>query len=594
MAIKTITLSPTAFLIRDEPFGALVWSPTTGGGSMLSTPDSDNANCVNSTGLAQDSDALDARSFKVAGAFPVFESDARAPSLKVFCYMKANDSVNAQPTVFIFDTGDFSKLHQMQPYATVNAAAWYQRTSTFPNLTDVFACMAAGRFAVSCIFPSRPTEASYPCASFNWDAVYVELTYTYGPNTTPDLFNFQNKVGNASAVVLSDLLTITGIDTPQAVTISGDATAQFSINGGAFGTTGNIAAGQTLQLRMTASATVGQVRTCTVTVETRADVWNVTTGTDVPVNLNPPANRTNYIPAFWIPNVGVIAGSSISWSPNGNTIPMPFHFAASPWPVQYSVGAVNGPWTDGTEPGQTLGSAIYIRLKTPPGPDQTATVRLTYASTNLTSDVTISTGPEATIYSVDLSPIDAFQSNAVSGGLTWAPVVSGAARHVSVATPASRGTGVAFQSYYTNLDAGRWLRLGDGAPMEWPPGTKITGVGYGGKRSSFNSGAVAASVVYGYYIRDPGGTFRGAGLTDSGSINAGPVVVMLGASPGVIPTGYTADTLLSAIKGDTIAISRLCQCIDSTGRTLYGDSYDLRLRVFFQVVKPPHGVITEI
>src|SRR6185369_17713661 len=113
MPIKTIVLAPTSFLVRDIPANSLGWTPTIGSGSMLSTNDADSANCVNSTGLAADSDALDARSFKSGGAFPVFESDARSPQLKIGCYMKANDSKVAQPTVFVFDVNDFAHVEQL-------------------------------------------------------------------------------------------------------------------------------------------------------------------------------------------------------------------------------------------------------------------------------------------------------------------------------------------------------------------------------------------------------------------------------------------------------------------------------------------------
>jgi hypothetical protein len=101
-------------------------------------------------------------------------------------------------------------------------------------------------------------------------------TYT-PPDTTPVAFiNFTDETGVAVATVIaSNSLTISGINTATAVTITGDGTPEFRINGGTWGTTGNITDGQTLELRLTSNAANSTMNSATVTVGTVSDQWDV-------------------------------------------------------------------------------------------------------------------------------------------------------------------------------------------------------------------------------------------------------------------------------------------------------------------------------
>lgn len=97
-----------------------------------------------------------------------------------------------------------------------------------------------------------------------------------GMDLTPDAFSFTDQTGVApSTAITSNSITISGIDGPVSVTATNGAT--FSINGGAFGTSGTIANGQTLALRLTASSSQGTAVMTTVTVGGASDIWSVTT-----------------------------------------------------------------------------------------------------------------------------------------------------------------------------------------------------------------------------------------------------------------------------------------------------------------------------
>lgn len=61
------------------------------------------------------------------------------------------------------------------------------------------------------------------------------------------------------------------------MTISGDGNPEFRIDGLAWTTTGNITADQSLELRMTSSASGSTMNSVTVNVGTVSDGWDVTT-----------------------------------------------------------------------------------------------------------------------------------------------------------------------------------------------------------------------------------------------------------------------------------------------------------------------------
>ena len=94
--------------------------------------------------------------------------------------------------------------------------------------------------------------------------------------------SFTSSVTNATASSTQDSGTITvgGFTSSKSVNLSGDSSALVSVNGGSFvnaASAGNITAGQTLELRLTASATAGTTRSATVEVGGTSATFSVTT-----------------------------------------------------------------------------------------------------------------------------------------------------------------------------------------------------------------------------------------------------------------------------------------------------------------------------
>ena len=102
-------------------------------------------------------------------------------------------------------------------------------------------------------------------------------------DTTPVAFDFTDQTGVAvSTQITSNSLTISGINTATAISITGAGSPQFRINGGTWGTTGNITDGQSLELRLTSNAAINTISSATVTVGTVSDQWDVTAGNICP------------------------------------------------------------------------------------------------------------------------------------------------------------------------------------------------------------------------------------------------------------------------------------------------------------------------
>jgi len=104
---------------------------------------------------------------------------------------------------------------------------------------------------------------------------------TLAADTTPDNYSFTNQSSlELNTLTYSNTVTITGLNTGASVSISGNS-AEFSINGGAYTTSGTIYNNQTLRLRMYSSSSYNTQLSTTVTVGGVSTTWYITTRTQV-------------------------------------------------------------------------------------------------------------------------------------------------------------------------------------------------------------------------------------------------------------------------------------------------------------------------
>jgi hypothetical protein len=116
-------------------------------------------------------------------------------------------------------------------------------------------------------------------ATLNVGGVTANFDVTTGNgDTTPDAFTFKDQTGVATgAVISSDTITVSGIDTPAPISIS--AGTAYSVNGAAFtAASGFVTNGQTVQVRLTSSSSANTTVSAVLNIGGVTDSFDVTTG----------------------------------------------------------------------------------------------------------------------------------------------------------------------------------------------------------------------------------------------------------------------------------------------------------------------------
>jgi hypothetical protein len=94
----------------------------------------------------------------------------------------------------------------------------------------------------------------------------------------PDAFSFVSLVEQALGIVVtSNVVTVTGFPGLLVATVTGDGSPVLRVDGGAWGTSVTISAGDTLQVRLTTSGSVNTTSTAAVVIGATTAKWQVTT-----------------------------------------------------------------------------------------------------------------------------------------------------------------------------------------------------------------------------------------------------------------------------------------------------------------------------
>ncbi len=103
-------------------------------------------------------------------------------------------------------------------------------------------------------------------------------TTTTATDDLPDTFSFTNLTNQSlGAMVVSNTITITGINGSVLASATGSGSPQISINGGSWVSSGGLDSGDTIQVRQVTSPAVSTTRTATVNVGSGSSNWTVTT-----------------------------------------------------------------------------------------------------------------------------------------------------------------------------------------------------------------------------------------------------------------------------------------------------------------------------
>ena len=107
----------------------------------------------------------------------------------------------------------------------------------------------------------------------------AEWSTTAAGDTTPDAFAFTDLTGQPlGSTITSDAITVSSTDAPAVVTISGDPSCVYAINGGSYvATEGSADATDTITLQVTTEGLYSDQFSCQLTVGGVSDIWYVTT-----------------------------------------------------------------------------------------------------------------------------------------------------------------------------------------------------------------------------------------------------------------------------------------------------------------------------
>ena len=114
------------------------------------------------------------------------------------------------------------------------------------------------------------------------------------PDNRPDAFTFPitNDIP-LNTLVESNVVTVENFDNSIEVLISGDSTGEFRINMGAWGTTGSVSSGDTLQLRVTASDTPNRHVSVGINIGRYSTNWRAVTAVNaIPIVVMPTLETT--------------------------------------------------------------------------------------------------------------------------------------------------------------------------------------------------------------------------------------------------------------------------------------------------------------
>jgi hypothetical protein len=230
------------------------------------------------------------------------------------------------------------------------------------------------------------------------DGSAIFTVVTRAANTTPDAFSFLASVNaDPNTLTTSQAVTITGLEAPASVTVSGAGAPEVSLDGGTtWSAGGSVANNGTVAVRLT-SGGFGETRTATVTIGGVGETFSVTTrsSNDTPV-LTAFTDQTGVEPGVLITSAAItVTGieSSVNASVSGDGSPEISTDDGNSW-----VGA-------GAPVSVTNGTQIRLRLNSGAF-DQTRTATLDV--NGVTGDFNVTTR------SANTTP-DAFALTAVTG-----------------------------------------------------------------------------------------------------------------------------------------------------------------------------------
>ena len=175
-----------------------------------------------------------------------------------------SNAINRNEFGVLLNTNVWTGTTSSGGIATNTCNSWTDASNTFQGQIGLSSSTTSSFIASSIQFSAQ--TYSFYCIEASPAAA--------GSDGTPDAFMFNTTYTTAANLVTSDTITVSGINQSVAVTVSGSGSPEFRINGGAWGTSGNVSNGGTVQVRATSGA-AGTERVIAVNIGTGSSTWKV-------------------------------------------------------------------------------------------------------------------------------------------------------------------------------------------------------------------------------------------------------------------------------------------------------------------------------
>jgi hypothetical protein len=409
-------------------------------------------------------------------------------------------------------------------------------------------------------------------------------TVTGSADTAPDAYGFGEVLdAPAGSVQTSATVTVRGLNTTAAVSVSGTG-ASYSLNGGAFTTAaGSVVNGSQLRMRMTASSTAGRRLTANLRIGSVFGRYDVVTA----------GGSTDTVPAaFAFPAVVAAEPGSVQIS-----APVTVSDINAAAPIAISAGAgsysVNGgPFT--TAAGTVVnGATVTMRLNAPTGLAASASTSLTIGGVGATFMVTTraaDTTPNAFAFAPVVEALpgsEQFSAPVVIGGIDSPAAVTVSGGDVSV-------DGGPYSASVAPVGNGAVLRLRVLAAPQFGGGSTAL-LSVGGVSATFTVTTVAADAVPDPFAFAPAtGVAAGSVATSEAAIITGlNTASPIGIDGGVYSIDGAPFTATSGAigNGSQVRVQLLASSLPSTTSeaTLTIGGVAGRYTVTTAVAAPPVG-----
>lgn len=336
-------------------------------------------------------------------------------------------TLNADPrTVTVLRGDTLTFIYTIIQGTSKTITVGYFNPAAFTSSTNI-TLNTNGQSAVRSI-RTDATVGTYPLSVATGNQnVNLSIIVNASTDTTPDPFYFTTVTTQPSAEAFSNTITVTGINSPTPISITGGSGAYYTVNGGGAQTSGSITVGAKIRIRQIAPTGYNQTNTASLNIGGVVGTWGLKTpaapdtSTVVPFPITSGSVGLSSVIAFFGGSDPSVPKNLQSYFKGGALVPNIDKNSAIASSGNLSLGSFRG-----------SGSAIYYSRV--PG-------AINLSGITLSGPVTLSAVWDHKNPTVSSNPIVGFGRMAYSAEYSYRVIVTGITTGRSVASSAAGSIG---------------------------------------------------------------------------------------------------------------------------------------------------------